>query len=317
MTSLRQHLLIAALVACVVAALCWLRLVGFDKQAADFTWVWRGARELVAGRNPYRDASIGAGHPYPADAPLYYPLPALVYALPLAWLPAQVAGGIFFGISTGLLVFGLLRERPAQTRGKRPWRWALFLALPFWNAFGWAQWSPLVAAAALMPALLPLAVGKPSIGLAAFAARPSRRAALATLAILAASVALLPSWPVDWYHGLRQHGNFVPLAWLPFGPLLLLAALRARVDWRARLLLVMAIAPQNSYDLVPLFLIPETRIASLCLAILSWLAYFGAQAAPSIGLGWPVLCIYLPALTMVLLPLRAAQRPAPAGAAHA
>src|SRR5689334_5030706 len=87
--TLRRHLLIAALVAVVAGVLCWLRLAGFDKQAADFTWVWRGARELIAGRNPYHDPSIGRGHPYPADAPLYYPLPALLYALPLVWLPAQ------------------------------------------------------------------------------------------------------------------------------------------------------------------------------------------------------------------------------------
>ncbi len=296
-----RHLLIASAVAALVTGLCLVRLQLAETQAADFTWVWRGARELLQGDNPYLDPSIGTGHPYPADAPLYYPLPALFVAAPLAFLPAAVAGAIFFGISTGLLVFGLLRE-PGRVQGQRPWRWALFLALPFWNAFGWAQWSPLITAAVLLPALVPLALAKPSVGLAAFAARPTKRGLAACLVVLAISLIILPSWPWDWRAGLSRHGNFVPLLALPFGPLLGLAALRARTDWRARLLLAMAIVPQNSYDLVPLWLIPEGRNASTSLAVLSWLAYFGTLAAPRLGLQWPVVCIYLPVLGIVLAP---------------
>ena len=80
--------------------------------AVDFTWPWRAARILIDGHNPYQ--VITATGPFPFDGPFYYPLTAAVAALPFAPLRPAAAGGIFIGVSTALLVFGMLRTARAH-----------------------------------------------------------------------------------------------------------------------------------------------------------------------------------------------------------
>lgn len=84
--------------------LTYARLVSADVVAADFTWVWRGARLMMSGIDPY--VAIRPEGAYPYNDYLYYPLPALLIALPLALLPGPVAGAAFMGISSGLLAWG-------------------------------------------------------------------------------------------------------------------------------------------------------------------------------------------------------------------
>ena len=89
------------------------------------------------------------------------------------------------------------------------------------------QWSPIIAASAFFPLLLPVTMAKPQIGLPVFLTRLSRRGLLACVAVALLSLAVMPNWPLLW---LRQTGNyehFIPLLVLP-GPLLLLALLRYR-----------------------------------------------------------------------------------------
>ena len=294
LTSPQRRILLSIGLGIVAGLVAYTRLRAMGILAADLTWPWRGARALLAGQDPYQ--VIQPTGDYPFDAPLYYPLPALLVFLPLAPLPAEAAAGLFMAISVALLVFGLTRDGYE--------RLPMLISLPFLNCLIWPQWSPLLTAAVLLPGLLPLAIAKPSIGLAAFAARGTWRAAVAVVAILALSLALLPAWPWEWLQAIRRHGGDIPLLCLG-GPLLLLALLRWR-DWRGRLLAGLAIVPQVPYDAVMVWLVPRTLRQSLALALLSWGALVtwpvGARLGVRAGISWMNVWVYLPACGMLVWP---------------
>jgi hypothetical protein len=97
---------------------------------------------------------------------------------------------------------------------------------------------------------------------------------------------------------------------LPFGPLLLLAALRWRTP-EGRLLLALSIFPQLLffYDQLILWLIPRSFKSGAIYAALSWAGYFAWRATsidPASGaiLRQPtqfiLLTVYLPALALVV-----------------
>ncbi len=70
----------------------------FHQGAGDFGWAIHAAQRLLAGQNPY-------------DTPLeQYPLTAAFFALPFVALRPEVAGALFYGISSALLAFGLTRH---------------------------------------------------------------------------------------------------------------------------------------------------------------------------------------------------------------
>jgi hypothetical protein len=101
--------------------------------------------------------------------------------------------------------------------------------------------------------------------------RPSLRAIIASLLLVVISLAVLPSWPIDWYRNISgRPEKLSPIKTLA-GPLLLLAAVR----WRrpeARLFLAMACVPQALffYDQLILGLIPRTLRQSLILSLASF-----------------------------------------------
>jgi hypothetical protein len=152
---------------------------------------------------------------------------------------------------------------------------------------------------------------KPNLGLALFAARPAKAALLGILAILALSLAVLPSWPLDWWSALQQRSeHLVSPVLRPFGWLLLLAALRWKTP-EGRLLVALSLVPQNSlpYDLVPLALIPRNPVQMSVLVVGSWLAVgtLGANLhlpdlAAITARIWPVMLVaaYLPMVYFVL-----------------
>ncbi|MEI7770215.1 MAG: hypothetical protein WCI67_09520 [Chloroflexales bacterium] len=288
----RARIGIALALGLASTALCYLRLAGGGVLAADFTWAWRGAQLLITGQNPY--ALILPAGAYPFNDFLYYPLPALLIAMPFTWLSGPTAGAIFIGVSSGLLCWGLLREGTQ--------RLILFASPPYLYALITAQWSPLITAAALLPNLAFALSAKPNLGLAVLVAYPERRRLLLFGAAVAASLLVLPSWPADMLGRISSHHNFTPLiSW--YGPLLLLAL----PFWRApsaRLLLALAIMPQRLlYDQLPLWLIPQTPRQSLLLTIASW-----AGVLLGLALGWgeaALVSAYLPALGCVLWGRRA------------
>jgi hypothetical protein len=284
---------------------------------SDFDQLWLAARALVSGKDPY--AEVAARFPWP----LYYPLPAVLLALPVAVLPMAGARVVFAGVTAGLGVWAILRYRP------HAWPW--LCSVPFIYAVQRGQWAPALLAAALIPGGLPgmLLAVKPNVAGAIFAFRPSRAALVGGGAIVLVSLALQPSWPAAWLGAIRVSPHIRAPVLLPSGFLLALALLRWR-DPGARLLGVLAFVPQTRalYEVLPLGLVARTRRQALVQALLAnvlaltttrhWTA--GALQLHPGGVdlydpakfdrSWfPILLFgYLPALWLVLAPAPVSQR---------
>jgi hypothetical protein len=280
---LRKRILISAAIGIASGVFCWLLLTRLHQGAADLTWAMRAARYAIAGKNPY-------------DTPLeQYPLTAAFFALPLAWLRPEVAGGFFYGISSALLAFGLSR---------RGYHYLLvLLAYPYWAGTFTVQWSPLIMASAFFPLLLPVTLAKPQVGLPVALTHLSKRGILACAVLVVLTLAVMPRWPLLWFRQLGNYEHFIPLLVLP-GPLLALALVRWR-DRDAWLLFLTACMPQRwFFDALILWLIPKTRREILITVFFSWGAgiwrwYHIPHSFTQVG-RWAVLFIYLPMLGVVL-----------------
>ena len=266
---------------------------------SDFEFWWRAARLWTHGVDPYLLAPGAPGWPLPDR--FFYPLPAVLVTVPFATLPLAVAGGLMSGAAAALLAWALTAEQFGLL-------W-LFASPSFVMALKVGQWSPLLCAAALLPALGWLAVVKPTIGAAALTYRPTWRAVLGAVAFAAVSVAFLPSWPRDWLANLRSVVAHPAPVLTPLGAPVLLALLR----WRrpeARLLVAMACVPQLLFfsDQLPVALVARTRSQAATLAMCAVLAWLGWWARLRTGdlyvqsaAPWVIVGVYFPALVMVLL----------------
>jgi hypothetical protein len=301
----RTRTAVAAAIGLGTAALVYWHLSILEPETLgfDFTWPWRAARALIAGENPYH--VIQPTGPFPFDGTFNYPLPAALIAMPFAWLTPAVAAALFSGISGGLLSFAL---------SERGWhRLIVLVSPPYLITAMSGQWSTLMMAAALMPALSWLIVAKPTVGLASFAFRPNRYAIIGGMALLGISFAVLPTWLGDWVTVLRHEPShrYMPLLMLRGGPVLLLALLRWRTP-EGRFLAVVACVPQvlTSYSAFPLMLAARTRLEALTLSTASVIAWAGFRshlgnvsfdATRPVYMGnWILWCIALPALAMTL-----------------
>ena len=288
--------------------------------ATDFDQLWVAGRALLAGRDPYlavREAQL--------PHPLYYPLPAVVLTLPLALLPRGTAYILLAALTAFVAGYGL----------RRLGRWALLALLSpaWWAAAFQGQLAPALAGAAMVPSLGFVLAAKPTLGLALWVSRPSRRAALGVAALMLLCVLVWPGWLGSWLQTIREAPHIRAPITRPGGFLLLLALLR----WRspgARLLAAWAFIPRTEslYDMLPLFLVAESAASAAFLVVCSLLALLGLAFMPPplpdlaarLTSTWPVLfcLVYVPALLVVLSPLlerrwrglREARRGAEAGA---
>ena len=262
----RDRLLLAAAVA-VVSAVLVVVVTAHGRGLNAFDQLWVGARAMLAGTDPY--ALVGPGRALAQKAPNYYPATAMIAVLPLAWLELELARAVFFGLSAGVLAFAATRDGYA--------RMPMFLSGSFMLALLSQQWAPLLTASLFLPAMAWAYAAKPNIGLALFAARPTRAAlawaAAGAIVLGAASLALRPSWPAEWVAIARSAPHIRALVRHPAGPLVLLALLR----WRrpeARLLVALACVPHSTlfYEALPLlFVVPETERQVRALWALSWI----------------------------------------------
>lgn len=265
----------------------------------DIEFWWRASRLWLHGVDPFLLRPHTAMWPLPDR--LYYPMPALIFMLPLAELSLRIAGALFVGVSSAWLCW-VLTEAGI-------WRLWLFATPAFVMAVRLGQWSPLITAAALVPSAGFLLSSKPTLGLAAFAYRPTWRGAIGVVVIIAVSVALSPTWLAHWLanlHSVRSHP--APVA-TPFGWLLLLALLRWRQP-EARLLVAMACVPQLLFfaDQLILGLVARTKeeaeLYAGCgiAASLVWLLRLSPHDPNLTGLAAPYVMLgcYLPALALVL-----------------
>jgi hypothetical protein len=289
---MRLRITISGAIGIVAGVVCWLLLKHLHQDAADFRWAIRLTNRLLARQNPY-------------DTPFeQYPVTAAFFTLPFLRLQPETAAGFFYGISSALLAFGLTRH------GYR--RLLVFLAFPYWAGILFVQWSPIIAASAFFPLLLPVTMAKPQIGLPVFLTHPSRRGVLACLVLAVLSLVIMPSWPMRWFAQFGHYEYFIPLFVLP-GPLLLVALWRYR-DRDASLLLLAALMPQRwFFDSFMLWLIPKSRRELVWTAFFSWGAgmwrwYNLPHSLTQVG-RWTVLFIYLPMLAVVLSRNRDAPQP--------
>jgi hypothetical protein len=284
MPALRIRLLVSMVLGTAGGVFCWFLMARLRQGAGDFVWAIRAADALLAGRNPY------------ADAKQLYPLPAALFGLPFVRMRPEIAAGVFYGISSGLLAFGLTRD------GYR--RLLIFMAYPYWVGMLFVQWPTLIMASAFFPLLLPVTLGKPQTGLPVALTSLSRKGVIACVVVVLVSFLVLPRWVVLWLANGGGYPHFFPLLVLP-GPMLALSLLRYR-DRDAWFLLCAACVPQRwFYDQFLLWLIPKTRREIVYTAGLSWAAgiwrwYHGPPTLMQVG-RWTVVCMYLPMLVVVLL----------------
>ena len=158
----------------------------------DSIVLWRGARILLTGGDPYAAAMWHSAPAGETDAlawkealePLYYPMPALLIWLPFA-LGSFIAGSVAFtAVGAALFAFAISR------RGlHRLW---LCGSVPFIVGIRFGQWSTWLVAASLLPALSFLLPAKPNLGLALFAARITTSAFFSGAAICLLSLIIAP-----------------------------------------------------------------------------------------------------------------------------
>lgn len=266
----------------------------------DFDILYYAAAHTLRGENPYPISHRWSYYP------LYYPFPAVLLATPFTILPIAWARPLFDIVVGCAFAYAMWRYRG-------PYALIAVTSGAFLFALRNGQLTPLIVAAALMRVLSFLLVVKPNTGLVVWIWHPDRRAVMGGMLVTAFSVALLPSWPVDWWRALHvQNEHLLPPLFRPYGFLLLLGALRWRTA-EGRLLLATAFIPQNvlPHELVPLALIPSNGIEMSIFSLGSWLTLFFAGRAWGIpdftvpGLNrasWPaiLLAVYLPMLYLVL-----------------
>ena len=281
--SVRARATVGVLMGSAAGLYCWVLLSHFRMGAADFQWAIAIARSVLKGQNPYD------------LPPEFYPLPAAFFGMPFLKMRPEIAAAIFFGLSTGLLAFGLTRT------GFH--RLLIFLAFPYWACVLTAQWAPLLMSGVFFPLAMGAVVAKPQIGIPLFVTHPSKRGAVACIVLFVASLAIMPNWPKYWMLKTRHFNDFYPILIFP-GALLLLALWRYR-DKDAWLLVVTACMPQRwFYDAFILWLIPRSRREILFTVAVSWGAgvwrwYHPPQSFHQVGL-WAVLFLYLPILVVVV-----------------
>ncbi len=280
------RMLVALGIGSLAGLLCFvIRMRNGD--VGDFTWALYTAEALLQGRDPYAFTPDANNIPYP--------LPVAVFGLPLVWLPWQVAASVFTGLSAAWLAWHILGSGEA-------WRLLVFLSLPYFMALHFAQWSPLIMATWYAPLWAPLCVLiKPHIALPIALVRFRWRGCVVALLVLLASLVVDSTWPLRWSGMVRSYQQRIPLFTLPFGPLLLLTALRVH-DRSAKLLGLLAMLPiRGMYDLCTLWLLPKTPRQALILTVLSWMALplngFHGLVQP-----WIVPLVYLPTVVFLLMP---------------
>jgi hypothetical protein len=280
---MRWRIAVSAAIGIATGTFCWFLMKHLHQDAADFRWALHLAHQLLARQNPY-------------DTPLeQYPVTAAVFALPFLRMPPEVAAGIFWGLSSSLLAFGLTRQGYT--------RLLIFFAFPYWAGILTVQWSPIIAASAFFPLLLPVTLAKPQVGLPVLLTHMSRRGFVACAALVGLTLVVKPSWPLLWLGQAGNYQHFFPLLVLP-GPLLALALFRHR-DRDAWLLFFSALVPQRYFfDSFILWLIPKSRREIVWTVFFSWGAglwrwYHAPHSFLQIG-RWTVIFLYLPMLAVVL-----------------
>jgi hypothetical protein len=297
--SWRASIAVALGLATLAATIAWMSMSP-SGLAKDFTLSWTAANHVLAGHDPYGE--MRPTGVYPFNVPFYYPLPAALLAVPFAPLPVRYAGIAFVFVSFGVSALALMRDRAPRA--------ALLLGFPAVMAATLGQWSPLLLAATVVPAVQLVLPVKPTLGAAAFLSRPSRVGVVLALAVVGLCFLVQPGWLASWRAVVAGAWTSYtpPLRW---GHGLGIVLLAAFIWWRdpdARLLGVMVVAPQLPlfYDQLLVQAAARTPREVLLLVGASWVGglAWAFQGSPNAGSARAptlliLLTIYLPALGVV------------------
>jgi len=293
---------VPAVAACCVALLAglvaWLSMSPTGG-AKDFTLPWTAARHLLAGRDPY--TAMRPTGVYPFNVPFYYPLPAAVLTVPFTLASPTTAGVAFVVASFGIAAFTLAADDLE--------RLPILFGFPAVMAAVLGQWSPLLVAATIAPVVQLVLPVKPTLGAAAFVSRPSRLGVALSAAIVVLSFLIQPGWLLGWRAAVSDAWITYrsPFRWGHGAGVILLASLIWWRDRDARLLAVMALAPQLPlfYDQLLVHTVGRTRREVWLLVAAGWVGglAWAFAGTPKTGerpaTGWILATIYLPALGVV------------------
>ena len=300
----RQRLRFAVLIALISSGLVWLHVVRFHQERTDFSQALFGARALISHADPYK--LVGPGLVYDSKWPLMYPATTYVAAIPFAVMPDRFASVIFIALSSFALAYGITA---------RSWHLLpMFASVAYLTSVQLAQWSILITSILFVPWLAAFAAAKPQAALPVLLSSPNsvsvKAATIGAALLLAASLVLLPGWPIEWMNLIRGAQQFrAPVARLG-GICIALVLIR----WRrpeAWLVFLMALVPQSWawYNVLTLLAIPATYREACVLSVVSSVgaiaaAYFAVGKSPAefdaVWGGAMVAFAYLPATITVL-----------------
>ena len=297
-----RRIIVAVAITILVGAFLW---AGTEPRAPrmDFNYLWIAGTAAAHRHDPYQavERAIGEGQ---VHRPFFYPGPAALWLAPFGLLPLRLAFPVWGALGVGLLAYGVTREGW--------WRLGILASAPLWITLTYGQTSAWTSAAAVLPWLGFLYVAKPSVGLALWAAWPTRQALIAGLLLLVLSLG--GSWG-----GRRRGGprSTTRRSTLPrfAGPSVGFCCSDCS-RWRApggRLIGMLALIPHTTslYEMLPLLLLARTWRELAGLVGLGWLAYYGiynytprnpSDVPHNLLVQWPYilsLC-YLPVLALVL-----------------
>ena len=181
---MRWRIAVSAAIGFASGAFCWFLMKHFHQDAADFRWALHLAHRLLAQQNPY-------------DTPLeQYPLTAALFALPFVRLQPELAAGLFWGISSLLLAFGLTRQGYT--------RLLIFFAYPYWAGHSHRAVVSPHRGQRILSAAAARHYGKTPSRLARLPhpPEPARLAGVHRRGTL--SLAVMPNWPLLWFRQTWQ-----------------------------------------------------------------------------------------------------------------
>jgi len=192
----------------------------------------------------------------------------------------QLAGAVFFGVSSALLAWTLRR---------RPYLLPLFASLTFVQNLGARQYAPLVMALATTGLPVIGLLIKPNLALPLFLTYRSHRLAWAiAIGVGVWSLLAFPGWPFTWLSQLHGYTGTLPIL-NPIG----LLAFGLALLFRQPLIALYCLMPlRRLYDVLPMFLVLQDTRSTLALVIVSWLM---------LGLDSPELQIAAFSLTAVIV----------------
>jgi len=307
---------VSLFLALLAAAIVFKVFAANPAQHSDFGPVWFATKTVLRGDDPY--LLIGPGREFAWTWQMTYPATAILTVLPFAVVTTEVyATALFSALSTFLLAWGATRDG---------WfRMPAFASYPFLIAAAAGQWSMLIAASLFLPLAAVFWSAKPTISAAIAAGQRDRKTLiagfLASAALVAVSLWIIPGWPREWIGIVSRSQYFTSPIMYPGGFMGASVLLR----WRrpeAWLLFLALCVPQSPgvYDLlIIMFAIPRTYRESCVLSASVTLGGLMIGLVPAGHVAeWvatrgmlQIATCYLPAVVMVLRRLNVSSEAVP------